>query len=116
MRKIKSITPMFTGVLVTANMYVQPEEGLLGDNKNNALDEFQEVVAVGNAVRNVKVGDVVKVNPSRYAIKKHQEGSLKDGVISDNVTVGYNFNLVEMNDNVYLYLQESDIDYIVEFE
>ena len=81
------------------------------------IKEYQTVIAIGDNVRGIKVGDVVSINPARFAVKKHQEGSLKDGVITDNPVIDYRFDIVEMNDTPYLLLQDRDINYVIdEFE
>lgn len=121
MINIKNIKPMFTSILTTMDKYEEDgmtKSGLVDASKvQGTLKEYQTVVAVGDSVRTVKVGDLVCVNPERYAVKKHEAGSLKDGVITDNVTLRYNFNIVEMNDTPYLLLQENDISFIItEFE
>jgi co-chaperonin GroES (HSP10) len=54
------------------------------------------------------------INPTRFAVKKHQEGSLKDGIITDNPIVEYRFDIVEMNGEQYLLLQDRDISYVIE--
>ena len=67
-------------------------------------------------VRDIKPGDTVFINPKRYAVMKHKEGTLKDGVITDNPVIGYNFDIVDIDGESYLYLQDSDIKYIAEVE
>lgn len=117
MIKIKSIKPMFTSIVTTMDKYENDviEGGLIDVNKRQGgLKEYQTVIAVGTSVRDIKVGDLVCINPSRYAIKKHQEGSLKDGVITDNPVVTYNFDIVEIQDKQYLLLQDRDIDFIID--
>ena len=89
------------------------QNGILVVQKG-ALKEFQTVISIGDSVRNIKEGDVVKINPMRYAIKKYEDGSLKDGVITENPVVKYNFNIVEINDKGCLLLMDRDIDYVVE--
>ena len=64
--------------------------------------------------RSIKVGDLVWVNPTRFGVKKHQEGSLKDGVVTDNPIITYNFDVVEMDGKQCLLLQDRDIDFIIE--
>lgn len=117
MIKIKGIKPMFTKILTTMNKYEEDEltaGGLIDTTKTQGtLKEYQTVVAVGNMVRNVKVGDLVCVNPERYAIKKHEAGSLKDGVICDNPVIKYNFNIMEINDIPHLLLDENDVSFII---
>ena len=63
-------------------------------------------------VRGIEVGDTVFINPKRYAVKKHQEGTLKDGIITDNPVIGYNFTVINIEDKPYLYLQDNDIEYV----
>lgn len=113
--KINKIKPLFNRILVTADKYEDDiiENGIIRTTKGT-LKEYQKVLAVGSTVRDIKVGDLVLINPIRYAVKKHREGSLKDGVITDNPVVSYNFNLVEVGDKVNILLYDSDIDYIIE--
>ena len=89
--------------------------GLIDTEKQKGtIKEYQKVIAVGDSVRNVKVGDLVCINPIRYARKKHQDGSLKDGIITDNPIVEYNFNVIELNNIPHLLLQDCDISFIIE--
>ena len=118
MIKIKKIKPMFTSIITTMNKYehdVKTSSGLIDTSKQQGgLKEYQTVLAIGSSVRDVKVGDVVCINPSAYAVKKHQTGSLKDGIITDNPVIKYNFNVVEMNGNPCLLLQDRDISFVIE--
>lgn len=113
--KINKIKPLFNRILVTADKYEDDiiENGIIRTTKGT-LKEYQKVLAVGSTVKDIKEGDLVLINPIRYAVKKHREGSLKDGVITDNPVVSYNFNLVEVGDKINILLYDSDIDYIIE--
>ena len=116
MIKVKKIKPLFTRILTTARVYSMDElSGLVIDPRQvqGSLKEFQEVLEVGEMVRNIKVGDLVKVDPKNYAVKKYKEGSLKDGVVTSNPVVEYKFNTIEVDGKPCLLLQESDIEYIV---
>lgn len=117
MLKIKSIKPMFDSLVTTMNKYEQDgfENGVIV-KQAGSLKEYQTVIAVGPAVRNIEVGDTVMINPIRYAKMKHKEGSLKNGVITDNPVIGYEFKTVTINDEEYLYLQSQDIMYSFEGE
>ena len=117
MLKIKSIKPMFDSLVTTMNKYEQDgfENGVIV-KQAGSLKEYQTVIAVGPAVRNIEVGDMVMINPTRYAKMKHQKGSLKDGVITDNTVIGYEFKTVTINDEECLYLQSQDIMYSFEGE
>ena len=108
---------MFTSLITTMDKYEQDMTtgGLINVTKmQGGLKEYQTVLAVGGSVRDIKVGDLVCVNPTRFAVKKHQAGSLKDGVISDNPVTTYNFDVVEMDGKQCLLLQDRDIDFIIE--
>jgi hypothetical protein len=108
---------MFTALITTTDKYSSDEKigGIINTKKTKgSLKEYQRVVAVGDSVRNINVGDVVMINPTRFAVKKHQEGSLKDGIITDNPIVEYRFDIVEMNGEQYLLLQDRDISYVIE--
>lgn len=114
---IKKIQPMYTKILTTMCKYEEDEltaGGLIDSSKTQGtIKEYQTVIAVGNSVRNVKVGDLVCVNPERYAVKKHEAGSLKDGVITDNPVIKYNFNIMELEGVPHLLLDENDVSFII---
>lgn len=118
MLKVKKIKPMFTALITTMDKYehdMMLEAGLIDVTKREgSLKEYQRVLAVGNSVRDIKVGDLVWVNPTRFGVKKYQEGSLKDGVVTDNPIITYNFVVVEMDGKQCLLLQDRDIDFIIE--
>lgn len=82
--------------------------------QSGTLKEYQKVVAVGPMVRNIQVGDMVCINPKRYAVRKYQEGSLKDGIIKENPVIKYNFNVIELDHTPYLLLTDQDIDFVLE--
>lgn len=117
MLKIKTIKPMFDSLVTTMNKYEEDgyENGVIV-KQAGVLKEYQKVIAVGPAVRNIEVGDMVMINPIRYAKMKHKEGSLKNGVITDNPVIGYEFKTVTINDEECLYLQSQDIMYSFEGE
>lgn len=116
MKKLISIKPMFNKIVTTMDCYEEDQMigGLLDTRKTKgSLKEYQTVVAVGSTVRDIKVGDVVAINPTRYAVMEHKDGSLKNGVISDNMRVGYKFNTITINDKEHLMLYDQDIDFVV---
>lgn len=117
---IKKIKPLFNMLVVTCNKYDDNKRlagtSLIDATKVNTVKEYQTVVAIGPSVRGIEVGDTVYINPSRYAVKKHQEGSLKDGVITDNPVIGYNFNLIDIDGETHMMLYDNDIMYVAEVE
>lgn len=117
MLNIKKIKPVFTSIITTMDKYEEDTmvSGIIDPTKaKGALKEYQKIVAVGSLVREVKEGDLVCINPDNYAVKKHQAGSLKDGIVCDNPVINYKFNIVEMDNKNYLLLQDRDISYIIE--
>ena len=109
---------MFTGLVTTMDRYTEDiftDGGLLDmSRKKGMVKEYQKVLCVGSPVRDIKEGDLVCINPIRFAVKKHKEGSLKDGIITDNPTISYNFDIIEIDGNQCLLLQDRDINFIIE--
>lgn len=109
---------MFTALITTMDKYehdMMVGAGLIDVTKREgSLKEYQRVLAVGSSVRDIKVGDIVCVNPTRFAVRKHQAGTLKDGIVTDNPVTTYNFDAVEMDGKQCLLLQDRDIDFIIE--
>lgn len=109
---------MFTALITTMDKYehdVTTRGGLIDTTKQQGgLKEYQTVLAVGSSVRDIKVGDIVCVNPTRFAVRKHQAGTLKDGIVTDNPVTTYNFDVIEMDGKQCLLLQDRDIDFIIE--
>lgn len=117
---IKKVKPMFNGIVTTLNRYGNDQKikgtDLIDSTKVGAVKEYQTVVSVGPMVRGINVGDVVFINPKRYAVMKHKAGSLQDGVIKDNPVVGYNFDILEIDGVEHLYIQDSDVKFVAEIE
>lgn len=119
MIKIKRIKPMFTSLVTTMDKYADDQfmSGttiLDATKRSGGLKEYQKVLSVGDSVRGVKVGDLVCIDPKAYAVKKHEAGSLRDGVITDNPVVSYNFDVIELDGRQCLLLQERDITFVIE--
>lgn len=117
---IKKIKPLFNMLVTTCNKYDSNIKlagtDLLDSTKANTIKEYQTVIAVGPSVRGIEVGDVVFINPARYTVRKHQEGSLKDGVITDNPVIGYKFETVEVDGKICLLLFDNDIKFTATIE
>ena len=94
MLKIKKIKPLFNKILTTMDLYDNPmtEDGIIdGSKEDGGIKEYQTVIAVGPTVKCVKPGDLVVINPARYQVMKHKDGSLKDGVIGLYVLIAIIF-------------------------
>lgn len=117
MLNIKKIKPLNNQVITTAEEYEKDvTKGTIIDSKHlkGTLKEYQKVIAVGPFVRNMQVGDIVMINPKRFAKMKHQPGSLKDNVITDNPVIKYEFPIIELDHIPHLLLQDNDIDFVIE--
>lgn len=104
-------------ILTTMDLYKEDQtiNGIIDASKQSGtLKEYQRVIAVGDTVRNIKEGDLVNINPKRYAQIKHKKGSLNDGIVQDNPVVNYNFNTVEVDGKQLLVLYDQDINFIIE--
>lgn len=117
--KIKKFKPMFTTVITTMDKYekskvLTPSTIMKLDKLEGKVKEYQKVLAVGDSVRGINVGDVVLIDPIRYAVRKHKEGSLKDGVITDNPITEYVLPTMEIDGKECLKLQDRDIEGVIE--
>ena len=89
MFKIKKIKPMFNQVVTTMDKYkdVVRNSGVFDPTRSNTIKEYQTVIAVGPAVRDVKPGDIVFINPRRYMKISHKDGlkDLEKNIIQDDM-------------------------------
>lgn len=115
---VKKIKPMFTALITTMDRYETDnftKSGIIDATKQKgALKEYQTVLSIGSSVRDIKVGDLVSINPTRFAVMKHKEGSFKDGVIQDNQVLEYKFDIIKIDNKDHLLLQDRDIEFIIE--
>ena len=116
MLNIKKIRPMANYMVVTDEVYTAKDfEGKLQSKMDGALKEFQKVVAVGPTVRNINVGDIVCVNPARYAVRQFEENSIKNDIKGMmNKVTRYQFNTIELDHKEYLLITDQDVMYVVE--
>ena len=114
---IKKIRPMFNALVTTFDVFeeVDSSSTIIGaDEAAGQPKPYQTVVAVGNAVQGINVGDIVAIDFTKYARTKHKDGSLKDGIIQDNPVVSYAFNTIELDGKEHLFLHTNDILFVIE--
>lgn len=115
---IEEIKPMFTSLVTTMDMY-EGDQFIAGTHiidtrkATQTIKEFQKVLAVGDSVRGINIGDLVCIDPTRFAKMVHEKGSIQEATIKDNPVVRYNFDTIELNGQPCLFLQDRDIKYIV---
>ncbi len=118
---IKKVRPLFTGIITTATTYkgeVKTNGGIILDTRkmDGSLNPYQTVVEVGNMVREVKPGDIVKINFKRYEKARHLPGAIDEAENKqfDNLSIGVEIPSIVINDTEYLFIQVNDIEYVVE--
>lgn len=117
-RPIKEIKPLGNRVLTTMFLYEEFKKigatGLIDPTKKTGtLKPDQVVLAVGPIARGVKVGDVVHINPERYATKKYDENSIKGDLSEMNPVLRYTFPQIEVDGHQCLLLSDNDFEYII---
>jgi co-chaperonin GroES (HSP10) len=116
MKVLKKIKPMFNRIITTMDSYEKDQVtgGMYDPRKQKGtMKEYQTVISVGDTVRGIKEGDVVCINPTRYAVMKHNDKSMHNGVIGDNLVVGYKFNTITIDGKECLMIYDQDIDFVV---
>lgn len=115
---IKKIKPMNNCLITTKEVYKDDiKTGSIVTKASGTMKEYQKVVAVGPMVRNIEVGDVVMINPSRYAVRKYNEKPMENSIKNDmelNPVVGYRFNTIMLDNVEHLVLYDQDISYVIE--
>lgn len=113
---IKDIRPVYTRIITTANRYKADQKtGVLLDASKleGRYKEYQTVVKVGSSVREVKEGDVILIDPSRYMKRKYSDNSLREDFV-ENPIVEIDIPTVTMKGEDYFMIEERDIAYIIE--
>lgn len=115
--KIKKIKPLYTRIITTMDTYVEDQSspgGIIDVTKlKKGIKEYQKVLSVGTSVRNVKEGDLVCINPDRYAVRKFSKDSIKNDILENQVTK-YNFNVINIDGTDCLMIDEADIEFVIE--
>lgn len=112
---------MFTAIVTTGEKFKKDEyDGTLIAAKKGDLKLWQKVVAVGSTVRDIKVGDMVMIDPSNYMVRKFSKDSVQND-LDNNPVIRYNFNWVTMDNEQgepenYLLLNDRDVLYVFEGE
>jgi len=137
--KLKKIQPRANTIITTGQRYYekndkQAKDAYIKKRRDNqhllttAEDKnlhllVQKVIAIGPVVHDVKVGDIVKINPLHYLDRKlvAQRESLERDVLDLTGTrvketyseLDYKFPTIDINDEECLLLYDRDIDYVI---
>ena len=70
MIKVKKIKPLFTALITTMDLYEEDSKtkgGLIDSTRQKGtIKEYQKVIAVGDTVKCIKPGDLVKTHTGEY--------------------------------------------------
>ena len=111
MINVKSVKPLFNVVITTAKRFERPQvkNGVVVADSMD-YEPYQVVIAIGDAVRGLNVGDLVHIDPIRYAKFYQDPSSLK----ANGAVRKYEIPTIELDGNECFRLTQADIDYIVE--
>ena len=123
--KLKKIQPMFSKILLTADVYEDDKSKLIDsvEKLNNPLKFYQKVVAVGPiALLNrdgghlVKEGDIVKLNYTMYGtpVQKKSANTAAAQQEDWHVEMKYNIPSVMVDGQQYLLVEDRCVEYVVE--
>lgn len=136
--KLNKIQVRTNTIITTAyRFYNSPEEKQEAFNKKKANGEiittaedknlpylYQKVVNIGPMVHDIKVGDIVKINPLYYLDRKlvEQRNSLEKDVLDVTGTrvketysqLDYTFPTIRLHDEEHLMLFDRDVEFIVQ--
>lgn len=119
--EIKRVRLRFDSVMTAAATYDEDEVvGGVALPKKGCLREVQEVLAVGPSVKDVKPGDMVKIDLSRYLKVRHEKTQMSrderfsDLDVKDVATAVYEPKVEVVAGERVLLLTERDVDFIVE--
>lgn len=122
MLKIKSIKPMFTAIVTTADKFTEDmytDGGIIDTGcEKGHLKAYQTVIAVGDSVRGIQPGDKVMLNLANYAVRKYDPNSVKNDMDMNKV-ISYDFTWIPLTDedgNTQDCLLLNDRDVLFSFE
>ena len=110
MLKVKKARPSFNGIFATFETFEKDqynENGILVYSKGT-IKPWQRIIAVGPFVKNVKEGDLVRVNYTKYAVHKYEENSIKRDMMEDHI-VRFEIPFEYIDDKKCMYIQDNDI-------
>lgn len=121
MLHIFKVKPLFTSLITTGDKF---EEDMLDGSiivaRKGDMKLWQKVLAIGSSVRDIKVGDMVMINPAAYAKRKYSKDSIQNDM-DNNPVLDYQFNWITIEDKdgstqECLLLNDRDIQYVFEGE
>jgi hypothetical protein len=113
MLNIKKVKLTANYVLTTKDTYTGEADGGVIIPRGT-LKEYQTVVEIGPMVRTVKVGDMVSINPKRYAVTRYDKNDIKGNIEHMQKIVSYNIPEIEIDHKKHLLITDQDIEFVIE--
>ena len=118
--KLKEIKPLNNQIITTADTYREAElseAGIYIDIRKieHAYKFHQTVLAVGPNVRQLKVGDIIMIDPTRYVVPEHpeDEDSIRGIVKVRNTHTKISFPILEIGGVERMLLNDSDAAFVI---
>lgn len=116
MINIKKIKPLFTTIITTGNKFDKDvyEKGIITSKKGD-LKMWQTVLAIGESVRGIEVGDTVMIDSTHFAVRKYDPNSVRNDMGMNKIT-GYVFDWVTVEGKECLKIDNRDVLFVCEVE
>lgn len=112
--KIKKLKPIFDTVITTLDIY---EDDVVQNGiviiPAGAVKQYQTVLAVGEFVKNINVGDLVMINFSHFIKIKYKENSIKNDEQSMIDEPVLDIPKIYIDDKLCCKITDRDIDGII---
>lgn len=98
MLHIHKVHPLFTSIITTADSFDEDytQNGII-IAKAGDIKPWQKVLAIGDSVRGISIGDMVMVKLENYIVRKYDKNSLQNDM-DNNPKVRLQMNYVNMDD------------------
>lgn len=116
MINIKKIKPLFTTIITTGNKFDKDvyEKGIITSKKGD-LKMWQTVLAIGESVRGIEVGDTVMIDSTHFAVRKYDPNSVRNDMGMNKIT-GYVFDWITVEGKECLKIDNRDVLFVCEVE
>lgn len=116
---IKKIRPRFTKILTTSKKFTEADaitdKGLIVSNMIGKLKDVQEIVAVGEMVKDLKPGDLVCLNFNAYVkIKDSKTYQMPNKDTLTGEELSYTIPSIEVAGEELLNLDSRDVQFVIE--
>lgn len=116
--RINEIKPLFNTIITTLDVYEEDliENGVL-KAPQGSLRMYQKVLAVGDSVRGVKVGDIILINFKNFVVRKYKDNSLKEDMSSQEDEYVFDIPRLLVGGKICGKISDADVEGVItEFE